>query len=659
MDEGFQKISLTPEDVKLSDPKEGRLPPAESPKRKSRRSKRVMILFGLVAFFIAVLFFGLVLPVRETYLHVKDIEATGKKLAGAIKKQNLDETKRYALETKEKLNETLKSYNRLAYLRLLPKIGTYYQDGEHGLTAADAGLDSLVITVDSLLPYADLLGLKGKGMFTGGSADERIQTAITTFEKIIPNLSSVGEKVKIVRDEVNAIDPNRYPEKIGNTMIRSRLIMAREMVDTVSTLFLSARPLLSKLPDIMGVAEARRYLVLFQNDKELRPTGGFITAYAIFRVEKGKPIVEKADDIYKLDESRKKKIGAPAEILKYHKGVYYFNLRDSNISPDFVTSMKQFETLYKDVSDPVKYDGIIAVDTHVLVKAIEILGPFVVYERTFSADNDTRCNCPRAIYELEEYATKPVAYVREERKDIIGVLLLQIMQKALGVSPSQYWGRLFQMVLNELNEKHILIHLNNSEAQSGVEALNWGGRIRSYDGDYLQITDTNYAGAKSDLFIERGTRQELTIGSDGAVVKILVIEYKNPAPASDCNLESGGLCLNGLLRNWVRIYVPTGATLLSSSGGESPKDDGTPAEIVSKEDLGKTVFEGYLRVRPQSTSRLEVKYKLPFTVDVKKPYPLLIQKQAGLESSTQTILINGKQKELFKLTSDRELKIKF
>ncbi len=653
---GFHKISLQSENPSTFQKEHGSA--VQKPGKKSRKKKISIILLATLV--ILILLGGwFFIRINSLVIRLKESEQSARKLSASLKNQNLDESKQFALETKEKLKKTQTEYQALAFTGFIPFLGSYYKDGEHGFAAAQAGLESLIITVDSLIPYADLLGLKGKGTFTGGSADQRIQTAVATFEKVIPNLSAVGEKVEVVKREVDAINPNRYPEKIGATVVRSKIVAVRDLTHSLTTLFLSARPLLEELPTILGTEKPKRYLVVFLNDKELRPTGGFITAYAIFRVDKGKPTVEKADDIYKLDDSRKKKVAAPPEILKYHKGVYYFNLRDSNISPDFVTSINEFESLYKDVSDPVAYDGILTVDTHVLVKAIEILGPFVVYGRTFSADNDPRCNCPRAVYELEDYSSRPVAYVREERKDIIGVLLLQIMQKALGVSPSQYWGRLFQMILTQLDEKHILVYFKNERAQTGVEALNWGGRIKAYNGDYLQITDTNYAGAKSDLFVKRSVKQDISIGNDGSVVKTVTIDYKNPAPASDCNLESGGLCLNGLLRNWVRIYVPEGSTLLSTTGGESPKDDGSQLEMVSKKDLGKTVFEGYIRVRPQSSSRLEVKYSLPFKVTKGKVYDLLIQKQPGSDENEYSIFINGREKDKFPLQTDKDFHLKY
>ena len=66
----------------------------------------------------------------------------------------------------------------------------------------------------------------------------------------------------------------------------------------------------------------RTYLILFQNDKELRPTGGFMTAYAIMKVDKVKFTPVLSSDIYTLDAAYKPSIPAPAPIINYIKGPY-------------------------------------------------------------------------------------------------------------------------------------------------------------------------------------------------------------------------------------------------------------------------------------------------------------------------------------------------
>jgi len=68
---------------------------------------------------------------------------------------------------------------------------------------------------------------------------------------------------------------------------------------------------------VVGEPTEKKYLIIFQNDKELRPTGGFITAYAVFRLDSGVIHVDTSSDIYSLDATISNKPVAPAPILKY------------------------------------------------------------------------------------------------------------------------------------------------------------------------------------------------------------------------------------------------------------------------------------------------------------------------------------------------------
>ena len=645
-DEAFKKINLTPEAGGATVSPSGN---TTMPKKRSKLKKPLSV--GLLALLgiVLVLAIAIIFPARTLVAKARETEVAGKELSAALKTQDLVLAKEKLTVTKQKLADTDKAAGMLGWTGFIPFFGYYYHDMDHGLVAAKAGLEALEISIDAVGPYADILGLKGEGTFTGGTADQRLQTAIATFDKVTPRLADISEKVQIVQKEIDEIDPNRYPDSFQGKEIRPNIVQAKALIDEMSKLFVSARPLLEQLPTIMGANEEKKYLVLFKNDKELRPDGGFLTAYAIFKMEGGKPVVERADDIYKLDDSRTEKVSAPPEILKYHKGVYEFNLRDSNISPDFATSVKNFEQLYASVPGKIDYDGIITVDTHVLVEAMKILGEFNIYDRKFSAENDPRCDCPRVVYELEDYSSRPVAYVRSDRKDIIGVLLLEVMQKALGVSPGQYWGQLFQMGISELNQKHILMNLNDEKAQTSIEALGWGGRIVPFEGDYLHINDANMAGAKSDLFVQRSALVEYK-KEDGKITKTVTIKYKNPAKASNCNLEAGQLCLNGLLRDWLRVYVPKGSKLVDFKGSEM--------DPVVKEDLGKTVLEGFVTVKPLGASQAIVTYTLPDGLEKDGVLPVLIQKQPGTEGNEYEIKVNGRTVEKFKLLTDKVLELK-
>ena len=618
--------------------------------RSLSKNRKFRIAFVIIVILFIFSIFAIYLPAVKAYKSAKITYADAQAVSWAMKTQNVTLASDELAKTKLDLAQTQKDVNAMWYLRLIPIANFYYNDAYHALQAGEHGLNAASILVDSIKPYADVLGLKGQGSFSGGTAQQRIETAVKTIGKITPKIDDLSNELTLVRKEIDQVNPNHYPSFLVGKKIRDSIDNLRNITDESVSIISSAKPLIKILPEVLGEPKEKKYLVLFQNDKELRPTGGFITAYSIFRLDSGVVHVDNSSDIYSLDATISNKPTAPRPILSYLPKVSELNLRDNNLSPDFKVSMDSFYKMYQTAGGFVKVDGIFAVDTHALVSAMNILGDVNVDGTTFTTKNDPRCNCPQVIYQLESFADQPVQGTRENRKGIIGDLMYAIMNKAFSSSPKQYWGPLFQTMLTEMNEKHVLFYMLSQDAQKGFEGLNSAGRIMTYNGDYFNINEANFGGAKSNLFVSEAITQDYSLQNDGSIVKTVTIDYKNPYAPSDCNLERGNLCLNAVLRDWFRIYVPKGSELVSSKGSE--------VKMISYEELGKTVFEGFLEVRPQGATNLTISYKLPFKLGQNSALPLLVQKQPGTDSPSYTLSKGGKTLEQFNLSTDKTFNLK-
>ena len=656
--EGFEKINI---DQPKSFSKETASPSASNMSSRirveksrfnfsKRGKKKSLIILGILLVLVVVIVFAIVLPAVKTYKSAQKTYAQVQITLAAIKKQDIAQASVELGKTKEDLTETQNNLNSMFYLRFVPIANWYYSDATHLANAGFYALNAATTLVDSIKPYADVLGLKGQGSFVGGTASQRIETAVKTMGKITPRIDDISNDLQKVRTEIDAVDPNHYPNFWVGAKAKSGLSKLKTLTDQGTTFISEAKPLIKILPTLLGDPTEKKYLVLFQNDKELRPTGGFLTAYAIFRLDHGVIHVDNSSDIYEIDNTISGKSAAPRPLQLYLPKVPQFNLRDSNLSPDFVTSMDTFMKMYKTAPGKTTVDGVIAVDTQALIAAMNILGDIQVGGMTYTTKNDPRCDCPQVIYELEAYADQPLQIVKQNRKGIIGDLLFAIMTKAFSSSPKLYWGPLFQTMLTQTSQKHILFYSFTKDAQSGLEALNASGRILPFDGDYLHINEANFGGAKSNLFVTEAVDQNYQLKGDGSITKTLTVNYKNPFAPSDCNLERGNLCLNAVLRDWVRIYVPKGSQLVTSQGSE--------VKLTSYEELGKTVFEGFLTVRPKGIAKFTVTYTLPFKLSENSQLPLLIQKQPGKGDFDHSISVNGKQVEQFSLSTDKTLKLK-
>jgi hypothetical protein len=163
------------------------------------------------------------------------------------------------------------------------------------------------------------------------------------------------------------------------------------------------------------------------------------------------------------------------------------------------------------------------------------------------------------------------------------------------------------------------------------------------------------AGAKSNLYVKHSVTSNTKIASDGTVTRELTIEYRNPHKHSNCNMEDGGglgrggLCINATLRNWLRVYVPKGSKLVDFKGSEK--------KVQTYDELGKTVYEGFLGVQPEGKASVKLSYTLPFKIKNADDYALLVQKQPGTVGHDYTILINGKKLNQVQLIKDQKFSL--
>ena len=601
-----------------------------------KKNKGVLI-FGIILLVLG--YFFVFKPIMDIKAKANIVMASAREMKAIFAKNDIELLKTKLDDFSNKYQNLEKAAKPIYWASFVP----YVSDLKNGLTAGRYLVKAAKETVTTIEPYADLIGFKkGEKSFAEKSAEDRLQTAVLTLDKMAQKVDPIAEDLDQAGKSVAKINPNLYPKKFGKMVVRENIVNLKDQFEGMTELFVNAKPLIKKLPEILGSKGEKTYFILYQNDKERRATGGFLTFYAIFKINNGKMTIYRSDDIYSLDASIGDHPVAPSEILTYHKGVSKFYLRDSNLSPDFVESIKLFEGLYQKSGQKVPYDGIIALDSKILVDMLTIFGDVEVSGIRFSAKIDKRCDCPEAIYTLFDLVDRPVGYIKENRKGILGDLMYRLFYNAIGFSPSKYWGTLMQTMFKNLDEKHILVNFKDPSTQKSLEQLNFAGRIREYKGDYLHINNVNFAGAKSNMFVSESIESK-TNGKDREVV----IVFRNPYPASDCNLERGGLCLNAILRNWIRFYVPEGSKLV--------KFDGSSKKVQTYDELGKTVFEGFLGVPTQGQATVSIKYTLPSNIDTNN-YSLLVQKQGGVEE--QKLKVSHNNKTLFDglLRTDKVIK---
>lgn len=364
----------------------------------------------------------------------------------------------------------------------------------------------------------------------------------------------------------------------------------------------------------------KTFLVLFQNNLELRPGGGYIGTFGIVKIKDGVVLDVETHDLSNFD-GRIPDTEEPPYPMRETLNIKSWKMRDSNFSPDFSENAKKAEFFYKLGNGEEKLDGIIGVTANVLTTALKTTGPISIegFPGTYDSEN--------AIITLEYQVEK--GYVSQgieqgERKSIMNALAEEIVNRIASLSVSQRL-ELFQTMISDLDRKDIQLYFKDSNLEQMVEKVNWGGSVdQEWKQDYLLAVDANLGAWKSDYYVKRS--MEYNIDLTGEVPKVnLKITYQHTAQQKDWMTRD--------YLSYLRVYVPENSWLVSNS---ESKDTRFGSE------LGKKYFGFIVKVPINSTKTVELKYNLP-KESKNGFYDLKIQKQAGV--SDVPVKINVKDKE--------------
>lgn len=457
---------------------------------------------------------------------------------------------------------------------------------------------------------------------------------VSAASKELASASEVLEKVKI----------EDIPEDK-----RGRFIQAKSQLPAVREgmqVFLDHGHIFTEL---LGGNGPRKYLFLFQNNHEMRPTGGFIGSYGLLDISNGRIRNFFVDGIFNPDGQLKENIVPPQPIQKVSAA---WSLHDSNWFPDFPQSAEKAIFFYEKTGGPT-VDGVITLTPLVIRRLLEVTGPVEMptYGVTITADN---------FMEVVQYEVE-VDYDKKENKpkQILADLAPILLDMLFNASDAKTLAGAVRVFEEGLNEKHILMYSRNREIASMIDEQGWSGRILDASKDYLSVVNTNINGYKTDGVIDETIHHEAQIRDDGSVINTVTITRKH----------NGGFTSqdwwNRVNANYMRVYVPKGSKLLSAEGHtrekiEAPLDydklgfkrdqdieneenntviDEATGTRISEEN-GKTVFGNWVYVSPQETVTVKYTYLLPFQVwpeadreDGLDSYAAVYQKQAGSEGS--------------------------
>ncbi len=534
------------------------------------------------------------------------------------------------LTAQEELNKINDSLLSLAALSNDPKLKLAAESKKFlqaGAIASSFGRN-LVLATDSL--------------FSGDKED---------FSVVLDRFTYYGEAAvsdaKDLKKELDKINPANLPagyqEKFSRVTKQVGLL-----ADNLES-FVSAG---AKLKDILGATKDKRYLLVFQNNSELRASGGFLGSYALVDIRDGKirNLEVPGGGSYDTEGGMNVRVVAPHPLWLVNPLWHFW---DANWWPDWPTTAKNLMWFYEK-SDGPTVDGVISVTPTVVEGLLKITGPIdLTKEYGLTIDANNFWETVQKIVEQKNLAkTNPEAIIGlpatssvltsnlplkqgldengdNKPKKIIGDLMAKILETLPKKLNKGSLVSVLSLFEDSLAEKQVLFYFTDPNLENEVSKRNWAGEIKDTNRDYLLVVNTNIAGQKSDRKMTEKIEHTSVISPDGSIIDTLKITRTHTGIKNEP--------LTGVRNvDWLRIYVPRGSELLSADGFRIPdakyfdeKPDPSWQEIPALakenralteetsgtkvyEENNKTVFANWVMVDPGESVVINIKYRLAF-----------------------------------------------
>jgi hypothetical protein len=449
-------------------------------------------------------------------------------------------------------------------------------------------------------------------------------------EEFVAGVNSIKNAIAMLQKEINKETPlGNFDKKIEKSL---------NFISSTIDLW----------PTLVGFDGKKTYLILLQNNMELRPGGGFIGSYGILTMDKGRVSDFQINDVYNADGQLKAHV-EPQFPLRRHLAVKHLFLRDSNFDLDFRNVASQAAMLFN-LETGKKINGVIGVDLSVVKNILNSIGEVEI------VDYKEKVNAENLFYITESHVEKGFFPGSTQKKDFLRSLYSTIVSKLSQKQNISYLSLLDGLV-KSIEEKHLLFGFSNPGIQNIFTVNDWSSALwdkrEETEGkinDFLGISEANFGGNKVNYFISRSVSQRVSISNEGNINEELTILYKN---------DSNGQWPGGDYKNYLRLILPKNTTIQEIKIDDQKQKiidsimdpavyeetnfkPPSGLEIEKNEESGKAVF-GFLTIIPKGKLvKITIVYELLKKINIQDSsfvYDLRIFKQPGVDSFPYDLVV--------------------
>lgn len=437
------------------------------------------------------------------------------------------------------------------------------------------------------------------------------------------------------RRALHAVPAQGFPAGIATDLIRLR--------SAVTGLIAAAR-WLGVAPQLLGWRTPSTILVAFEDQRELRATGGFIGAANLLTIRDG--VISTAPTGSELPKEQPMAVPYPEAVLTAESSLLF---RDANFSPSFPLSARFERALYG--RDTARWPDIVV---NVLDGASAVLnatGPVYLpdFKQTVSAAN-VQQEAIHYIYDTY-HARGSGAQFDANRVRFLGSLTSALISRIQGLTIPQFLalgGDLHRAIVR----RQFLIWARNSAVERVIAANGAAGNVPNPPNDSIYVVDDNRSYSKLNPYVlERATYHVALSGSSGLARSTLTLRYHVlPSPGS---IEGFGPVFGAAgtkhdYLDFVRILVPAGARLEGVSGSpfcplSLALGSGCRIPFPSAPAYGLTQLAAGIMVREGSEATLRFRYVQPLAsvVGVDGRYHLSLRAQPGTNVRAVTVSVTA------------------
>lgn len=381
-------------------------------------------------------------------------------------------------------------------------------------------------------------GILGLDHTITGTKDLFEVVEVVTGEKVedpAPLISDASTNLGVAQAQVNQVSAQLNNSSLTDGLpgvLQSRVGDYQEKLIFYASLVNKAQALSQILPELIALNAKKSYLVILTNNLNLRGSGGVISSYGLLNFERGKLKQLKVDSIDSLDAKLTETVAPPSDLTSDLKLTSYF-LKDSNFEPDWPTAARQIEFFYSKEAG-ARVNGVIALDLNGVVKLLSVIGGLDLPNYNQHLDQTN------LIQSVENHSQDPKYLVSLETELLNKIFFL----------PKQNWPGIITSLGEALDQKSLVLYLDDTSLFSSLQAENWAGvlprPLPATDGqtnDFLGLIDSNVSQTGLDK-----KSIKLTTSFNGLQINQHL----------ELNYDSS-------FKNRLRLYLPLGAKLTGAS----------------------------------------------------------------------------------------------